>query len=407
MFFATLGVNVNFLLQYPLKIRGRKINNMRLFISMENREENSEVISQANIVELRKEEFYPIWDKCSSVLNANLRCRMVANLVVALAGKKLLSQLGIETEDFASMQNISSVLSRWDISELYVNGCKISVRYAFGDYKYFVAKKQDRYGLLGDLFMFIRLSDDWSTATLEGFLPNKNLNKANSDNENYYFHTSEFKSFEDIQKIFDIRKRQENIEDLKKERIKIVQYLEGDLSDKVEFFKLLGASEYLRKEMIKFENSEKIFSQIVVKEDVIKQEIEKDITNISKLADAFIQSRETIIAASDSETFKLECARANLEKLFSSSKEPDIESIKNKSTEEVMDTLLANSPTMITDNRLPVSAVLKAFRFFGILILMCMISATIYCFVNYTKYVNTTSLVKVKSTFSQMIELFK
>lgn len=380
---------------------------MRLLLSMENSEEKLELISQDSIVELRKEEFYPIWDKCSSVVNTNLRCRMVANLVVALAGKKLLSQFGIETDDSSVLQNIPSVLSRWDISELYVNGCKISVRYAFGDYKYFVAKKQERYGLLGDLFMFIRLSDDLSTAKLEGFLPVKNINKANSDSENYYFHTSEFKLFEDIKKYFETRKIQEDIESLKKERIKIVQYLEGELSDKVEFFKLLASSEYLRKEMLKFENSEKIFSQIVEKEDIIKQEIEKDITKISELADAFIQSRETIIASSDSENFKLECARANLEKLFNSSKEPDIESIKNKSTEEVMDTLLANSPTMITENRLPVSAVLRAFRMFGVLIFVCLIASAIYCFVNYTKYVNTTSLIKVKSTFSQVIEMFK
>lgn len=380
---------------------------MRLLLGMENSEEKLELISQDSIVELRKEEFYPIWDKCSSVVNTNLRCRMVANLVVALAGKKLLSQFGIETDDSSVLQNIPSVLSRWDISELYVNGCKISVRYAFGDYKYFVAKKQERYGLLGDLFMFIRLSDDLSTAKLEGFLPVKNINKANSDSENYYFHTSEFKLFEDIKKYFETRKIQEDIESLKKERIKIVQYLEGELSDKVEFFKLLASSEYLRKEMLKFENSEKIFSQIVEKEDIIKQEIEKDITKISELADAFIQSRETIIASSDSENFKLECARANLEKLFNSSKEPDIESIKNKSTEEVMDTLLANSPTMITENRLPVSAVLRAFRMFGVLIFVCLIASAIYCFVNYTKYVNTTSLIKVKSTFSQVIEMFK
>ena len=179
---------------------------MRLLLGMENSEEKLELISQDSIVDLKKEEFYPIWDKCSSVVNTNLRCRMVANLVVALAGKKLLSQFGIETDDSSALQNIPSVLSRWDISELYVNGCKISVRYAFGDYKYFVAKKQERYGLFGDLFMFIRLSDDLSTAKLEGFLPVKNINKANSDSENYYFHTSEFKLFEDIKKYFETKK---------------------------------------------------------------------------------------------------------------------------------------------------------------------------------------------------------
>ena len=115
---------------------------MRLFKSMEDNVENLEIPFQEDMVILQKEDFYPIWDKCSSVSNTNLRCRMVANLVVALAGQKLLSQLEIDADVSSSLQNIPSILSRWDISELYVNGCKISVRYAFGDYKYFVAKKQ-------------------------------------------------------------------------------------------------------------------------------------------------------------------------------------------------------------------------------------------------------------------------
>ena len=376
---------------------------MRLFRSMEDNVENLEIPFQEDMVILQKEDFYPIWDKCSSVSNTNLRCRMVANLVVALAGQKLLSQLEIDADVSSSLQNIPSILSRWDISELYVNGCKISVRYAFGDYKYFVAKKQERYGLLGDLLMFIRLSDDLSTAKLEGFLPYKKMNKVNSDNENFYFHTSEFKSFEDVKKYFDIPKELEDIETLKGERIKIVQYLEGNLQDKVEFFKLLGGSEYLRKEMIKFENSEKIYSQL----DNIKQEIEKDITNISKLADAFMQSREVIIASSDSETFKLECARANLEKLFNSSKEPDIESIKNKSTEEVMDTLLSNSPTMITGGRLPASAVLRAFRLFGSLIMIILFVGAIYCSINYLQNVHTNTYDKIKQEVVQTFKFYK
>ena len=89
--------------------------------------ENIEIPSPEDMVILRKEDFYPIWDKCSFVSNTNLRCRMVANLVVAYAGQKLLSQLGVESDDTFALQKIPSILSRWDISELYVNGCKIAV----------------------------------------------------------------------------------------------------------------------------------------------------------------------------------------------------------------------------------------------------------------------------------------
>lgn len=375
-------------------------------------EDNTDIVEftdfPTNTVELRKEDFYPIWDKCSLISNVNLRCRMVANLITATAAQKLLSQLNIYANNSSSLQEVLSILTHWDISELYVNGCKISVRYAFNDYEYFVSKKQERYGIFGDLFMFVRISEDLSVAKLEGFLPVKNINRANSDNENYYFHKSEFKQFESIKKYFDIKKEPEDVETLKKERLKIVQYIEGTLSDKVEFFKLLSRSEFLRSEMIKFENCERLLSLTSEKEEVIKQEIENDLANISQLADAFIQARETVIATSNSESFKIECARANLEKLFNSTKEPDIETtIKNQSTEEVMDTLLTNSPTLITNDSLPRSAVLKAFRFFGVFILTFLIISGLYCFINYVKFVHTNNFDKVKSEITQIIEMIK
>ena len=43
------------------------------------------------------------------------------------------------------------------------------------------------------------------------------------------------------------------------------------------------------------------------KEDIIRQEIDKDIANIERLAAAFEQSRENILSSSDSQNFKIEC----------------------------------------------------------------------------------------------------
>ena len=44
---------------------------MRLFRSMEDNVENLEIPFQEDMVILQKEDFYPIWDKCSSVSNTN------------------------------------------------------------------------------------------------------------------------------------------------------------------------------------------------------------------------------------------------------------------------------------------------------------------------------------------------
>lgn len=366
---------------------------MRRFYCMETNTETNEKSPGLYMATFRKEDLYPLWDRCSSITNANLRARMVANLFSAAAACKILFQLGVQADTSIAMQEIPSILSKWDISEVYVNDCRISVRYSFGDYKYFVPKKHERYGLFGDLFMFVRISEDLKLAKLEGFLPCKNINKSNSDSENYYVHSDDLKSLEEIKKYLNIKKPEENIEEVKKWRKHIIEYLEGRLDNKIKFFKRLAVSMFLRQDMIKIENSEYIFNQLADKEDIIRQEIDKDIENIERLAAAFEQSRENILSASESQNFKIECARSNLEKLFnaSPSRNVELENIHNKTTEEVMDTLLTPSATAIQKDTLPMTAVLRAFRVFGALILLFLIVGAIFCINDYPRYTTDTS----------------
>ena len=366
---------------------------MRRFYCMETNTETNEKSPGLYMATFRKEDLYPLWDRCSSITNANLRARMVANLFSAAAACKILFQLGVQADTSIAMQEIPSILSKWDISEVYVNDCRISVRYSFGDYKYFVPKKHERYGLFGDLFMFVRISEDLKLAKLEGFLPCKNINKSNSDSENYYVHSDDLKSLEEIKKYLNIKKPEENIEEVKKWRKHIIEYLEGRLDNKIKFFKRLAVSMFLRQDMIKIENSEYIFNQLADKEDIIRQEIDKDIENIERLAAAFEQSRENILSASESQNFKIECARSNLEKLFnaSPSRNVELENIQNKTTEEVMDTLLTPSATAIQKDTLPMTAVLRAFRVFGALILLFLIVGAIFCINDYPRYTTDTS----------------
>lgn len=373
----------------------------------ENIENFTEVEKDKDVISITDQDKFYVYQKCSWMNHSNQRARMVTNFLSVVAARKILNNYSIECDTSISLQEISSIICKWDIAEIFVGDCRISVRNNFLDYKLFVPKKHKRYGLLGDLLMFVRLEDD--CAKLLGFLNPSDLDEENSDNENYYIEQEKLKSIDEIN--FNVVKDEENIEELKNERIKIIQYLEGCLDDKVEFFKLLSKSKYLRNEMIKFENSAKIYVQLVENQEKIETTIEKEVDNISRLADAFIQSKTVIMKSSENsesdnaENFKIECARANLEKLFNLSPMNNEEyiDIQNKTNEEVMDKLLTPSNMVISEDRLPMVAVLKAFRFFAILLLILFFTAGIFCYHNYSVMSGYNSFLKYKQNISEWV----
>ena len=385
-----------------------------MFIGMEEFAENLNNIKPLDVVSLSAGELKEIGYKCSDFRNSNMRNRITANFYAAKAAEKILENFGLSVDTSYSLQEIHSIIEKWDISEVFVNDCRISVRLNFGEYKLFIPKKHERYGILGDVFMFVRFENN--LIKLLGFLPVEDLDKAYSDDENYYVDIKDLKPFEDID--FNIVKDQENIDNVKKNRQKIIEYIEGNIPDKIEFFKLLSISKYLRCEMIKFEKSEKICSMVMQKEDFIKKEINNDITNISQLADAFIQSKTEILKVSEqqkesAENFKLECARANLEKLFNSSPSNAeiMEDIQNKSISEVVDTLLVKSETAIPGERLPIGLILSAFKIFVFLLLLILLTAGIFCYTSYTnydtKYPTPEFIQKIQLYFSDTCEMLK
>lgn len=312
-----------------------------------------EVVVPKNIV-------YRILDKCANIKSSIIKNRAYVNIFSAVAGSMILKNYDIECNTNFGLQQIISVVSKLDISELFVGQCRISVRYVFDDYKPFIPKKHEKYGLFGHLFMFVKIDENYN-AKLLGFLPPKNLNKTNSDDENYYVELDELMPIDSVRNYFGIKSEFENITEMKQERRKIIEYYEGNLEDNIAFFNLLANSRYLREEMIQYELSRMVYSEVINREYEIKRELERDLDKISRLADAFIQSKNEILTHSESaENFKLECARANLEKLFNTPSYSQEETIEDKSSEDVMDILLTQSEYTIKDDKLPTGV----FRFF-------------------------------------------
>lgn len=365
-----------------------------------NNEDILDIQTSKNEVTISNGEYYQILDKSAPIKNATTKCRMYVNLLSAVAAEKILNNYDFKTNIEFGLHMIPSIISKWDIAEVFINGCRISVRAIFDDYKLFIPKKHEKYGLFPDLFMFLEINNN--SAKLLGFLPKENINKINSDDTNYYIELNELKTLDDIKNFIEIPLQEENIEELKKERKKIIQYTQGKIEDKIEFFNLIANSPYLRKELIKFENANMYYTKIIEHKIKIEEEIQKDIVNISKLADAFIQSKNEILKSTENrnietaENFKLECARANFEKLFSM---PNItEDVENRSSQNIENDIFKPSNFAVDEeNRLPISAVLNAFKLFVFLILIILLVMGWYCYSDYSNIGISDILLTLKT----------
>lgn len=301
-------------------------------------EENSENLEQnepseqdiiqenKNIIDLSSVYVRTLETRCNHIKNANIRGRAFLNLLTEELGMQFFKKLNLKATNTNSLQNIKSILSRIDIAEIFTLNNRFGIRYVFDDTNLFIPKKQDKYNMISDFYMFIKINFDNQTAELLGFIPFDDINPDNSDNKNFLIKSEQLKTFDEIkdkiknksslfdETTFESKSKNEWIED-------ILKYLNGKIEDKIAFLSAVSDSQNLRFLLKEFEKSETIFNLIADNEQKIKEEISKEISSISNLADAFIQSKNVILNNNPTEIdsakdFKLECARANLEKLF-------------------------------------------------------------------------------------------
>jgi len=328
---------------------------------IDNLEENSKPNYESkNLVHLSYIDTDNIKRRCFYIKNSNVRGRAFVNLLGEHAGCMLLKNLGLQPSVDKALQKIESVLSKIDISEIFVDNKKIDVRCNFEDYKLFISKKQAKYNMLADFYMFIRIDKHLDTVTLLGFISKEDIDLENSDDKNYYIEETKLKTFEQIKEEFQNKSNDSKDDKFNQKSIgewhsDIIKYIDGNIENKIEFLKSIAESKELRKMLIGFEHSEKVFRELAQKEKIVEEEINKDLSNISRLADAFIQSKGELLKPTNENSeldnakdFKIECSRANLEKLFHTkySNTPTQEEVENKSNEEVVDSLLLKGKTI-------------------------------------------------------------
>ena len=134
-------------------------------------------------------------ETCQSINDSNKRNIAVANVLAGNIAKKYFTEIEVDTE--SGLHNIAFVLNKLEISDIYINNCFIDVRIYFNDNELCIPKELFDRGIAPIAFMFIKLTEDLSGASVTGFLPANEIDISRNDK---YIHINEesLLSFYDI-----------------------------------------------------------------------------------------------------------------------------------------------------------------------------------------------------------------
>ena len=151
---------------------------------------NSFIIDEADIEQAEK--------VCYDIAEAEVRKRAFANVLLARLAQKFFDSSSVDVE--SGIHNISSILEKYEISDIYYNGAYIDVRFCFDDSNLCIPCEQKDFDLLPQAYMFIKIDKQLTEAEVLGFVYAEDIDFSNSQNGYYWLKSEDLKSFYDIEK---------------------------------------------------------------------------------------------------------------------------------------------------------------------------------------------------------------
>ena len=197
-------------------------------------------------------------DICKSIDIDSVRQRAVANaLAGAIAIKYFSPELEIDIE--SGLYNIPQVLDNYEISDVYIKNNYIDVRLYFNENDLCVPKSHYENDLQPVAYMFIKLDEDISGATVTGFIPADAIDTSVSYDGYYRVNESELMSFCDIDSLLTEVYESECPDDINR---RIFAFLEGDNESVVDFYRLLINSREARLRLKKAAKADLVFNYV-------------------------------------------------------------------------------------------------------------------------------------------------
>ncbi len=148
---------------------------------------------------LDSQEIFNAQKACSVIEDETTRNRAVANVLAGNIALSFFNDSIYSVDVISGLHNIPFVLKNIDISDIYINGSYIDVRFYFDGDTPSVPKSHFDNDILPVAYMFIKLNDELSEGVVSGFIAPYHVDKS-IDQEGYYIvRESELVSFYDIE----------------------------------------------------------------------------------------------------------------------------------------------------------------------------------------------------------------
>ena len=201
---------------------------------------------------------------CSEIDDELARNRAVANVLAANIALSAFDDDVYIADAISGLHNIPFILTDVDISDVYINGSYIDVRFYFEGDSPCVPKSHFDYDILPVAYMFIKLNEDISNGVITGFILPKHVSR-DKEVEGYY-QLDEFSlvSFYDIEDSIVNVEDEHNITDAD-----LYDFVDGKV-DKNELCKKLIKSIDARRKLAKIVKAKNVFNFVSINEQDIR-----------------------------------------------------------------------------------------------------------------------------------------
>ncbi|MCQ2753793.1 MAG: hypothetical protein MJ231_01965 [bacterium] len=202
------------------------------------------------------------------ISNPNIRNRAMANAIAAKISKKYFENYDVDVK--SGLHNVSEILERIDISDIYVNGSYIDVRVYFDENECCIPKYNVDNDIVPLAYMFIKLEPELDYATVTGFISSDAVTTCDFNDDFYIIKEDSLTSFYDIEPYIGCEDSSDTSEDIDEA---IYDFLDNKLDSDVEFIKTLIHSEQYRLKLINASRAKQIFNFVTISDTTEETDI--------------------------------------------------------------------------------------------------------------------------------------
>ena len=231
-----------------------------------------------NLIEISKDDMHDAMYS-SARLDENIQKRAFANVLGARLGIKFLKKLNINADNFNSLYTIPAILKDMDISDICIDNIRADIRIVADENHLCIPKSHYEYNITPDIYIFMKLSEDLSTATFIGAIAPDEVNKSVENRDYYFINNSDLYNENSLKNAINKGKPKSNVQIAENEVIKaesmLVNFIDGDIMNHEKHFvyEVLKQSPELQNLFREFEKFENISTDLAHTEEILSDSV--------------------------------------------------------------------------------------------------------------------------------------